>query len=231
MAARGFSELGQFRGVAPDNFPEPLWGHGRWGRPIRGKLFRSLSMSNEKPNPPQTQAHQPGHEAEMTPRPAYEPKFPGVGRLKGKVAIVTGGDSGIGRAVAVAMAREGANVAIAYLDEHEDADETVTAIEQEGTWALKFAGDIGDEAFCRKVVEDTAKRFGRLDILVNNAAEQHETDDIAALDMQQMERTFRTNIFSMFYMVKAAMPHLKAGASIINTTSVTAYHGHGTLLD
>jgi NAD(P)-dependent dehydrogenase (short-subunit alcohol dehydrogenase family) len=181
--------------------------------------------------PPQKQEHQPGREDVMQPRPDYLPKFPGVNKLKDQVALITGGDSGIGRAVAIAMAREGAKVAIVYLEEHKDADETVQAVEKEGSRAVKFAGDVRDEAFCRQVVEDTLKEFGRLDILVNNAAEQHETEDIAELDTARMQRTFQTNIFSMFYLTKAAAPHLKKGASIINTTSVTAYKGHKTLID
>jgi NAD(P)-dependent dehydrogenase (short-subunit alcohol dehydrogenase family) len=181
--------------------------------------------------PEQKQEHQPGRESEMRPQPDYEPRFPGAGKLKGKVALITGGDSGIGRAAAVAMAREGANVAIVYLEENKDAEESLRAIEAEGAKGIKIAGDVGDEAFCRQAVERTVKELGRLDILVNNAGEQHETEDIAAFDTKQLERTFRTNIFSMFYCVKAALPHLKAGAAIINTTSITAYRGHKTLID
>jgi NAD(P)-dependent dehydrogenase (short-subunit alcohol dehydrogenase family) len=181
--------------------------------------------------PAQKQAHQPGRESEMTPRPDYEPKFPGAGKLKNKVALITGGDSGIGRAVAVAMAREGAKIAIVYLEEHKDADETVRAVEKEGSKAVKFAGDIGDEKFCRQVVDETVKAFGRLDILVNNAAEQHEVDDLEDLTAQQIERTFRTNVFSFFFLAKACLPHMRPGSSIVNTTSVTAYKGHKTLLD
>jgi len=181
--------------------------------------------------PAQKQEHQPGRESEMRPQPDYEPKFPGVGRLKDKVALITGGDSGIGRAVAVAMAREGADIAIVYLEEHKDADETVRLVEREGRRAIKFAGDVGDETFCRKAIDDTAKTFGRLDILVNNAAEQHEVHDVQELTAQQIERTFRTNVFSFFFMAKAALRHMKKGASIINTTSITAFKGHKTLLD
>jgi NAD(P)-dependent dehydrogenase (short-subunit alcohol dehydrogenase family) len=186
---------------------------------------------NVQLQPKQKQDRQPGREGEMRPRPDYTPKFPGVGKLKGKVALITGGDSGIGRAVAVAMAREGADIAIVYLEEHEDADETAKAAEQEGARVIKIAGDVGDHAFCRGAVEKTISNFGRLDILVNNAAEQHETKNVAELDFGQLERTFRTNLFSMFYFVKAAMPHLREGASIINTTSITAYQGHKTLID
>ena len=181
--------------------------------------------------PPQEQERQPGREREMRPRPKSEPLVEGSGRLKGKVALITGGDSGIGRAIARAMAREGAKIAIAYLEEHTDAEDTVKLVEKEGSKAIKFAGDIGDEDFCREVIDKTVKEYGGLDILVNNAAEQHEIDDIAKIDRKQIERTFRTNIFSFFYMTKFAVPHLKKGASIINTTSITAYEGHKTLLD
>jgi NAD(P)-dependent dehydrogenase (short-subunit alcohol dehydrogenase family) len=186
---------------------------------------------NKPLQPPQEQDRQPGREREMRPRPKSEPLVEGSGRLKDKVALITGGDSGIGRAIARAMAREGAKIAIAYLDEHADAEDTVKLVEQEGSKAIKFAGDIGNEDFCREVVDSTVKEYGRLDILVNNAAEQHEIDDIAKIDRKQIEQTFRTNIFSFFYMTKFAVPHLKKGASIINTSSITAYHGHKTLLD
>jgi NAD(P)-dependent dehydrogenase (short-subunit alcohol dehydrogenase family) len=186
---------------------------------------------SDRLQPPQQQEHQPGRETEMHPRPDYAPKYPGAGKLKDKVVLITGGDSGIGRAVAVAMAREGAKIAIVYLEEHKDADETLTAIEGEKSRGIKIAGDVGSEKFCREAVEKTVKEFGRLDILVNNAAEQHEVDDLSELTEAQLERTFRTNVFSFFFMVKAALPHLQEGASIINSTSVTAYKGHKTLLD
>src|SRR5687768_11439559 len=186
---------------------------------------------SDRLQPPQQQQHQPGRETQMHPRPDYQPKYPGAGKLKDKVALITGGDSGIGRAVAVAMAREGAKIAIAYLEEHEDAKKTVAAIEGEGSRAISFAGDIGDEAFCLDAVERTVKEFGQLDILVNNAAEQHETDEPLEIPAAQLERTFRTNVFGYFFMTKAALRHMKEGAVIINTTSVTAYQGHKTLLD
>lgn len=181
--------------------------------------------------PAQEQEQQPGREREMHPRPDYRPKFPGVGKLRDKVALITGGDSGIGRAVAVAMAREGARIAIVYLEEHKDAEETVRLVDAEGTEAIRFAGDVGDESFCTQVVDDTVRTFGTIDILVNNAAEQHEVDSPLDLTAGQIERTFRTNVFSFFFMTRAALRHMREGASIINTTSITAYQGHKTLLD
>ncbi|HZG36483.1 MAG TPA: SDR family oxidoreductase, partial [Gaiellaceae bacterium] len=182
--------------------------------------------------PPQEQEHQPGRETEMTPRPEAErPSYRGSGKLAGKVALVTGGDSGIGRAVAILFAREGADVAIGYLDEHEDARETVRLVEAEGRRCLAVAGDVGDEAFCGTLVERALAEFGRLDCLVNNAAEQHPQESVAAIGAEQLERTFRTNIFAMFFLVKAALPHLREGSTIVNTTSVTAYKGSPQLLD
>jgi NAD(P)-dependent dehydrogenase (short-subunit alcohol dehydrogenase family) len=184
-----------------------------------------------KKMPPQHQARQPGSERQMRPRPEYLPKYPGVGKLKDKVAIITGGDSGIGRAVAVAMAREGALISILYLDETEDAEETVRLVEAEGSQAIMFAGDVGDEMFCWEAVERTFEQFGRIDILVNNAAEQYETSDPLELDTEQMRKTFQTNVFGYFYMAKAALHYMQEGSSIINTTSITAYRGHKTLID
>ena len=155
----------------------------------------------------------------------------GEGRLEGRVAIITGGDSGIGRAVAIAFAREGADVAIVYLDEHEDAERTRCDVEDEGRQCLAIQGDVREEAFCQRAVEQTVERFRRLDIVVNNAAVQYPQDSICEITAEQLERTFRTNVFAQFFMVKAALAHLQEGAAIINTTSVTAYRGSGHLLD
>jgi NAD(P)-dependent dehydrogenase (short-subunit alcohol dehydrogenase family) len=188
-------------------------------------------MPEQNTLPPQTQGQQPGRETEMHPRPDYAPRFPGSGRLDDKVAIVTGGDSGIGRAVAVLFAREGANVAIMYLNEGEDARETERLVKAEGRDCLAIAGDVGDAGFCEKAVEQVIDRFGRLDVLVNNAAEQHPQKGIDKVTPEQIERTFRTNIFGYFFMTQAALPHLKKGAAIVNTTSVTAYRGSPELLD
>lgn len=190
-----------------------------------------MSSEQKQTLPPQVQDQQPGRETEMNPRPDYEPRYPGSGRLKGKVALITGGDSGIGRATAVLFAREGADLAIMYLNESEDAQETKRLIEREGRSCLTIAGDIGDPDFCRSAVDQVIKRFGKLDVLVNNAAEQHPKKDIGEITPDQIDRTFRTNIFSYFYMVQAAKSHLKQGSAIINTTSVTAYRGSGDLLD
>lgn len=185
-----------------------------------------------KQQPPQHQSRQPGLETAMTPKPESErPKQPGCGKLRDKVALITGGDSGIGRAVAIAYAKEGADIAIVYLNEHVDAEETKRMVEGEGRRCLVIAGDVGDEHFCRQAVQQTVREFGRLDILVNNAAEQHPQDSLEHITAEQLERTFRTNIFSYFYMGKAALPHLKEGSAIINTTSVTAYKGSAQLLD
>jgi NAD(P)-dependent dehydrogenase (short-subunit alcohol dehydrogenase family) len=168
----------------------------------------------------------------MKPRPQTARKDQrGSGKLAGRVAIITGGDSGIGRAVAVAFAREGADVAIIYRSEHNDARETVDMVEAEGQTCLMMAGDIGKEAFCQRAVAKTVKKLGRLDILVNNAAEQHPAKSITGISSAQLERTFRTNIFSFFYLAKVALAHLPKGGSIINTTSVTAYRGSPALVD
>ena len=181
--------------------------------------------------PPQHQTRRPGLEKDMTPRPESESSTRGCGKLQGKVALITGGDSGIGRAVAVAYAKEGADIAIVYLNEHDDAKETRRLVEEQGRRCLALSGDVGREHFCQQAVDRTIREYGRLDILVNNAAEQHPQDTLEQISSEQLERTFRTNIFSYFYMGKAALPHLKEGSTIINTTSVTAYKGSPQLLD
>jgi NAD(P)-dependent dehydrogenase (short-subunit alcohol dehydrogenase family) len=188
--------------------------------------------SEQQQQPPQHQQQQPGIEQEMTPKPkAEDPNYQGSGKLQGKVALITGGDSGIGRAVAIAFAKEGADVAIGYLNEHEDAKETQNRVKELGRNCISIAGDIGDESFCKSAVQQVVDTFGHLDILINNAAEQHPKESIEEISAEQLEKTFRTNIFSMFYLTKAALPHLKEGSSIINTTSVTAYQGNPQLLD
>jgi NAD(P)-dependent dehydrogenase (short-subunit alcohol dehydrogenase family) len=182
--------------------------------------------------PPQHQDHQPGIESEMTPLPFSDnPAYLASGKLKEKIALITGGDSGIGRAVAIAYAKEGADVVLVYLNEHGDAIETKKAIEQTGRKCLTISGDVGNEAFCNQVIEQTIQQFGKLNILVNNAAEQHPQNSLLDISAEQLERTFRTNIFSYFHLTKAALPHLKKGSAIINTASITAYEGNEQLLD
>lgn len=191
-------------------------------------------MSTEYPEsmPPQHQEKQPGEEHEMTPPPEpFAPWYHGSGKLEGKSTIITGGDSGIGRGVAILFAREGADVAIVYLDEHEDAKQTKEFVETEGGRCILHAGDIGDPAFCENVVEETVETFGKLDVLVNNAAVQFVREDITEISEEQLERTFRTNIYSMFFLTQAAQPHLREGSCIINSTSVTAFRGKDVLLD
>jgi NAD(P)-dependent dehydrogenase (short-subunit alcohol dehydrogenase family) len=173
----------------------------------------------------------PGHESRMKDKPEWEPRYPGSGRLEGKVALITGADSGIGRAVAALFAREGADVAILYLCEHDDAAETKKIVEAEGRRAVAIPGDVGDKDFCERAVAEAVAKLGKLDILVNNAAEQHPDTDIRGITEEQLKRTFQTNIFGYFFMVQAARGHLKKGSAIINTTSVTMYQGEKQLLD
>ena len=173
----------------------------------------------------------PGHESKLTPKPDWEPRYPGSERLKGKTAIITGADSGIGRATAVLFAREGANVAILYLCEHDDAKKTREACEEEGARAITIAGDLGVKDFCDEAVEKVVDEFGGVDILVNNAGEQHPDKDIRDITEDQLKRTFQTNIFSMFYLTQAVRPHLRKGSTIINCTSVTMDQGSKDLLD
>ncbi|RJP76932.1 MAG: SDR family oxidoreductase [Candidatus Zixiibacteriota bacterium] len=191
-----------------------------------------MPEQKEQKQPPQHQPKQPGEMDLMTPEPDYEMKeYRAAGKLEGKSAIVTGGDSGIGAAVAVAFAKEGADVAIVYLEEHEDAQKVRREVEKAGRRCLTFAGDVGREDFCREAVERTVKELGRLDVLVNNAAEQHMATEPEEISEEQLVKTFRTNIFAYFFMVNAALKHLQEGAAIINTTSVTAYKGNPVLLD
>ena len=180
----------------------------------------------------QHQDRQPGHEHLMHPAPlSFARDYVGSGKLAGKVTLVTGGDSGIGRSTAICFAKEGADVAIVYLDEHEDAEQTRAAVTEAGRRCVLFAGDIGEPAFVDDVVRKTVETFGRIDVLVNNAAEQHPKETIEEISREQVEKTFRTNFFALFDFCRAALPHMPAGSSIINTTSVTAYRGSAHLLD
>jgi NAD(P)-dependent dehydrogenase (short-subunit alcohol dehydrogenase family) len=186
----------------------------------------------KKIRPPQHQKRQPGRQSRMRPQPkSGASDYVGSGKLRDRVALVTGGDSGIGRAVAVLYAKEGADVAIVYLNEHKDARETKRLVEAQGRKCLLIAGDIGREKFCRAAVAETKRALGRIDILVNNAAEQHPQESITKITERQLERTFRTNIFAMFFLTKAVMPHFKKGGMIVNCASVTAYQGSPELLD
>jgi len=191
-----------------------------------------MVIMSEQQRPPQHQTRQPGIESVMTPRPKSENRdHHGVGKLIGKVALITGGDSGIGRAVAIAFAREGANLAISYLNEHKDAEDTQHMVKEEGRRCLAIPGDVGDHEHCMYVVRTVLEELEHLDILINNAAQQQTQDSLEKITPAQLERTFRTNIFSYFFMTQAALPHLTEGSSIINTTSVTAYKGSPKLLD
>lgn len=191
-----------------------------------------MKTNPPKPVRPKQKQTQPGVESKMKPKPKSEGK-PATGKkkLENKVAIITGGDSGIGRAVAILFAKEGADVAIVYLSEHKDAKETKKLVEAEGAKCLLIPGDVGSEKFCKEAIDKAVKEFKKLDILINNAAEQHPKESITEITSAQLEKTFRTNIFSFFYMTKAALKHLKKGSVIINTSSVTAYRGHVKLID
>jgi NAD(P)-dependent dehydrogenase (short-subunit alcohol dehydrogenase family) len=190
-------------------------------------------MPKEKrARPPQHQKRQPGRQYNMRPEPkSGTSDYVGSGKLRDKVALITGGDSGIGRAVAVLFAKEGADVSVVFLNEHRDARETKRLVEIQGRKCILIPGDIGEEKFCRAAVTQTRRDLGRIDILVNNAAEQHPQESITRITGKQLERTFRTNIFSMFFLTKAVLPHFKKGGVIVNTTSVTAYQGSPELLD
>jgi NAD(P)-dependent dehydrogenase (short-subunit alcohol dehydrogenase family) len=190
-----------------------------------------MQRKKKRVRPRQKQPRQPGVESKMKPLPAAWPRKPTRMKLADRVAVISGGDSGIGRAVAYAFATEGADVAILYLNEHGDAKDTVRAIESLGRKAIAVAGDIGSESFCQRAIRRVVKHFGHLEIVVNNAAEQHPQDELEEITVEQLERTFRTNIFSYFFLSKAALPHLKKGSVIINTTSVTAYRGSASLID
>ena len=182
--------------------------------------------------PKRHQSRQPGLDSQMRPQPqSQKAKGYPSRKLEDKVGLITGGDSGIGRAIAIAFAQEGAHVAVVYLNEHEDAKETKRLVASHGRRCLTIAGDVSEERFCKRAIEQTVREFGRLDILINNAAEQHPKENIEDISSDQLERTFRTNIFSFFYMTKAALKHLPEGGSIINTTSVTAYRGSSHLID
>lgn len=182
--------------------------------------------------PPQSQEKQPGLEWILKPRPISQcPDYKGSGKLKGKVALITGGDSGIGRAVAYAFADEGADIAIVFYDEFKDAEETKEVIESKGRRCLAMAGDVKDSGFCRKAVAKVIKEFGKLNVLVNNAAVQYTQDSVENISDDQLEETFRTNIFSFFYFTKAALPHMDYGDTIVNTASITAYQGEKKLID
>lgn len=189
-------------------------------------------MAKKWSPPAQEQSRQPGQETEMNPPPASEMKdYRGAGKLLNKTAVITGGDSGIGKATAIGFAKEGADCVIVYLEEHKDAERTKELVEEAGRQCMLIAGDVGDSGFCKSVVQKTAAQFGKIDILVNNAAEQHPVESIGEITDEQLFRTFRTNLFAMFYMVREALEFMPEGSVIINTTSITAYEGNPSLID
>lgn len=191
-----------------------------------------MAAQQTQTRPAQRQEHQPGSEQAMRPRPKVRRReYRGSGKLEGARALITGGDSGIGRATAILFAREGADVVIGYLDEHDDAKETVRLVEAEGRRCIAIAGDVGDERFCHDLIRRTVEELGGLDVLVNNAAEQHVQERLEDISTDQLERTFRTNIFSMFFLTKLALEHLGEGGAIVNTTSVVSYKGKPVLVD
>jgi len=204
------------------------------GQPAPQDKGAAQTGARRHPEPPLPRQHldKPGMEQDLAVRPQFlAPGYKGSGKLEGMAAIVTGGDSGIGRAVAVLFAREGADVAIVYLDEHDDARETCGHVEAEGRRTLAISGDVKDPAFCRKAVERTVETFGKLDVLVNNAAFQEHADTLEDISEERFDETMRTNVYGYFHMARAALPHLKAGSSIINTGSVTGLRGQPQLLD
>ncbi|WP_082234558.1 SDR family oxidoreductase [Halobacillus massiliensis] len=191
-----------------------------------------MSSQKKEIQPKQHQNRQPGFEHEMNPLPIYEdPNYKGSGKLTGKTAVITGGDSGIGRAVSLYFAKEGADIAILYLDEHDDANMTRSLVEKEGKRCRLFSGNIGNAGFCEDSVKQIVEEFKGIDILVNNAAIQYPQEDFMNITNEQLEETFRVNIFSYFYMAKAVLPYLKQGSTIINTSSITAYAGNEQLID
>lgn len=199
---------------------------------VKSEIDYINTRSSIMEKPPQHQERKPGIEKEMEPTPRSEKKSHiGSDKLLDKVALITGGDSGIGRAIAIAFAKEGAEVVISYLDEHQDADKTRELVREEKKECLLLPGNIGQEATCRELVERTVREFGRIDILINNAAEHYARESIEDITEEQLEKTFRTDVFSFFFLTKAALPYMKEGSCIINTTSVTAYKGNPALLD
>lgn len=198
---------------------------------LRGGINLNIYEQQKEGQPGQTQPQQPGIESEMTPLPVQPINYIGSGKLKDRVALITGGDSGIGRAVAIAYAKEGAHVVVNYLNEHSDAEETKALVEAEGVRCLLLPADVSEEENCKELVQKTIDEFGKLDILVNNAAVQYPTERIEDITAEQWDKTFRTNIHSVFYMSKHAVPHMTQGNTIINTTSINPYRGHAILMD